>query len=98
MRALSTLYARQPDGPFRPHCGDMDGMKLKGRATRPGVHKCMGPACHEQFAVTVGTIFERSHIPLSKWVAAFHLVCASKKGISTLQLQRMLGLASYKTA
>lgn len=89
---------RWPDGPFCPHCGDLEHVKLKGKATRPGVYKCKGPACRKQFTVTVGTIFERSHIPLSKWVAAFYLVCTSKKGISALQLQRMLGLASYKSA
>lgn len=87
---------RWPDGPACPHCGDTKAGKLNGKATRPGVHKCWG--CRKQFTVTVGTIFHRSHISLRQWVMAFHLVCASKKGISALQLQRMLGLKSYKSA
>jgi transposase-like protein len=62
---------------------------------RKGVWKCGG--CRKQFTVTVGTIFEGSHIPLNKWLLAIHLLCASKKGMSSLQFQRMLGV-SYKTA
>jgi hypothetical protein len=50
------------------------------------------------FSVQVGTIFEDSHIPLAKWIAAFHMICASKKGVSALQLQRSLGLGSYRSA
>ena len=63
---------------------------------RPGLYYCR--ECISQFTVTVGTVCEQSHIPLHKWVLAFHLMGASKKGISALQLQRMLGLGSYKSA
>ena len=62
---------------------------------REGVWKCSG--CRQQFTVTVGTIFEDSHIPLNKWLMAFHLLCASKKGMSAHQLHRMLGV-TYKSA
>lgn len=84
--------------PFCPHCGSLSVTKLQGKSTRPGVHKCKDSACRKQFTVTVGTIFEDSHIELRHWVMAFCLICASKKGISALQLQRMLGLGSYKSA
>jgi transposase-like protein len=87
---------RWPNGPACVHCGDTNVAKLNGKATRPGVIKCR--ACRKQFTVTVGTIFERSHIELRHWVMAFCLVCSSKKGISALQIQRMLGLGSYKSA
>ncbi len=62
--------------------------KKEGSKTRKGLYQCNG--CRKQFTVTVGTIFEDSHIPLHKWLAAFHLMCSSKKGISALQLQREL--------
>src|SRR5437870_2039582 len=81
---------RWPDGAACPRCGDTAVTKLQGKSTRPGVYKCKG--CRKPFTVTVGTIFEDSHIELRKWVLAFHLVCSSKKGISALQLQRNLGL------
>ncbi len=69
----------------------------KGKTqVRPGVYKCK--ACDKQFSVTVGTVLEDSHIPLHKWLLAFHLMCSSKKGISALQLQRELELGSYRTA
>ena len=87
-----------PDGPYCPHCGNADPKrihKLKGKSTRPGVHKCN--ECEKPFSVTVGTVFESSHVPLHKWVYATHLLTASKKGISSHQLMRMLGV-SYKTA
>jgi transposase-like protein len=87
---------RWPDGPICPHCGDKNVAKLNGKATRPGLYKCR--ACRKQSTVTVGTIFEGSHISLKKWVMAFAMICASKKGVSALQLQRMLGLGAYKTA
>lgn len=85
-----------PNGAVCAHCKSQNVCKLNGKATRPGVHKCRD--CRKQFTVTVGTIFEDSHIPLSKWVAAFYMMCCSKKGVSSLQLQRMLNLGSYKTA
>jgi transposase-like protein len=85
-----------PDGPVCPHCGLIGAVyKLNGKSQRAGLYKCKG--CEEQFTVTVGTVFERSHIPLNKWVLAFQLMVASKKGMSAHQLHRMLGV-TYKTA
>ena len=83
-----------------PRCGGADPYKLTAKPgskspVRPGVWKCR--ACRRQFTVTVGTIFEDSHIPISKWLLAIHLLCASKKGMSAHQLHRMLGV-TYKTA
>lgn len=89
---------RWPEGPVCPHCGNVDQakiIKLKGKSTRPGLYQCK--ECREPFTVTVGTVMERSHIPLSKWVYAFHLMAASKKGVSAHQLHRMLGI-TYKSA
>lgn len=77
------------------HCNSKEVVKLKGKSTRAGVYKCRN--CRKQFTVTLGTIFEGSHIPIGKWLMAFHLICSSKKGISALQLQRNLGL-TYKSA
>jgi transposase-like protein len=98
-RARAALEAiRWPDGPICPHCGNSDQEKIakgEGKAHRPGLYYCA--ACNGQFTVTVGTVMERSKIPLSKWLFAMHLMGASKKGISALQLQRMLGV-TYKTA
>jgi len=85
---------RWPDGKVCPHCGIASD--VWNLVTRPGLYKCK--ACRKQFTVTVGTIFHRSHITLKQWVIAFHLMCSSKKGISALQLQRELGLASYQSA
>jgi len=85
-----------PDGPICPHCGTVDEATLmKGKSTRPGLYQCN--ACRKPFTVTVGTLYERSKIPLHKWLAATHLMMASKKGISALQVGRMLGV-SKKTA
>lgn len=87
---------RWPNGPICPHCGSEDkATKLKGKSTRPGVYKCK--ECRKPFSVSVGTLFERSHVPLHKWVLAFHLMSASKKGMSAHQLHRMLDV-QYKTA
>ena len=87
---------RWPNGPVCPHCGGADRQsKLEGKAHRPGVHFC--GYCRQQYTVTVGTVFERSKIPLHKWILATHLLCASKKGMSSHQLHRMLGV-TYKTA
>src|ERR1700726_4063638 len=83
-------------GRFCPHCGAVDQSTLmQGKSHRPGLYQCN--ACRQPFTVTVGTIYERSHIPLNKWLAATHLMMASKKGISSLQIGRLLGL-SKKTA
>ncbi|MEA2874876.1 MAG: hypothetical protein QOF14_72 [Hyphomicrobiales bacterium] len=88
-----------PRGPVCPHCGNADETKvtrLEGEAHRPGLLQCNEPECREQFTVTVGTVFERSKIPLTKWLAALFLMTASKKGISAHQMHRMLGI-SYKS-
>jgi transposase-like protein len=87
---------RWPDGAICPHCGGCDRvMKLQGKSTRKGVYKCGD--CRKQFTVTVGTVYERSHVPINKWIMATHLMCSSKKGISAHQLHRNLGV-TYKTA
>jgi transposase-like protein len=87
---------RWPDGPYCPHCGELENIKrLKGKSHRPGLHQCN--SCRGHFTVTVGTLYERSKIPLHKWLLATHLMCASKKGISAHQLHRMLGI-TYKSA
>jgi transposase-like protein len=78
-----------PNGPVCPHCGSIDRMKLMGgNATRPGLYKCY--ACRKQSRVTVGTVFESSHIKLHVWLQAAYLMCSSKKGISSNQLARTL--------
>jgi len=88
---------RWPDGPVCPHCGIVDqATELQGKSTRPGLYKCR--ACRKPFTATMGTLYERSHIPLNKWLLATHLLCSSKKGISAHQLWRMLGFGSYRTA
>lgn len=88
---------RWPDGPICPHCGSIDNAtELKGQSTRPGVYKCKD--CRKPFTATIGTLYERSHIPLHKWLLATHLICSSKKGMSAHQLWRNLGFGSYRTA
>lgn len=87
---------RWPKGPACVHCGSTNVYRVGGSNHRPGLLACRD--CRGHFTVTVGTVMEDSHLPLSKWVGAFHLICASKKGISALQMQRQLGLGSYKTA
>jgi transposase-like protein len=87
-----------PNGPVCPHCGNTDQARigrLLGKTTRPGLRKCY--ECRKPFTVRIGTIFEDSHLALRLWLQAIHLLCASKKGISTRQLQRMLG-CGMKTA
>jgi len=80
-----------PNGPRCPHCGERERIvRLAGKSNRRGVHKCR--ACRKPFRVTVGTVFEASHIPLNKWLQAIHLMCSSKEGISTHQLHRTLGI------
>jgi hypothetical protein len=80
---------RWPDGPVCPHCGVIgEAYRLRGETTRKGLYKCAG--CHEPFTVTIGTLFEDSHIPLHKWLLAIHLMCSSKKGMSAHQLWRNL--------
>jgi transposase-like protein len=86
-----------PFGPHCPRCGVTGNRitKLQGASTRPGVYKCKD--CRKPFSVTVGTVMERSHIPLSKWVLAAQLMASSKKSMSANQLHRMLG-TNYETA
>ncbi len=80
-----------PNGAVCPHCGCTDRMKrMGGTATRPGLYKCY--ACRKQSRVTVGTVFESSHIKLHMWLQATYLLCSSKKGISSNQLARTLGV------
>lgn len=86
-----------PDGPVCPHCGSGKSTELKGKAHRDGLYQCNEPECREQYTVTVGTLYERSKIPLSKWLMASYLLCASKKGMSTRQLSRMLGVSVKST-
>lgn len=85
-----------PSGPFCPHCGAVEGItRLAGKSHRAGLHQCN--ACRGHFTVTNGTVMERSHIKLAKWVLGFHLMAASKKGMSAHQLHRMLRI-TYKAA
>lgn len=95
-KAREWLEARVwPNGPTCPHCGVVgQATLLKGKSHRPGLYQCN--ACREPFTVTVGTLYERSKVPLHKWLAVTHLMMASKKGMSALQISRMIGL-SYKT-
>src|SRR5579871_4074919 len=97
-RAREWLEARVwPNGPVCPHCGAISELvtKLTGAKHRPGVYQCN--QCREQFTVTVKTVFERSKIPLTKWLAALFLLTASKKGVSAHQIHRSLGI-SYKSS
>lgn len=88
---------RWPNGPICPHCGGTDRIyPIKEGAARAGLYQCGN--CNEQFTVTVGTVMHKSKIPISKWAMAFYLLCTHKKGMSALQLQRDLGLGSYRTA
>lgn len=95
--AYEYLEARiWPSGPVCPHCGGVDRVgKLKGKSTRIGVWKCY--QCRKPFRATVGTVFEASHVPLRLWLQAIHLMSSSKKGISSNQLHRTLGV-TLKTA
>jgi transposase-like protein len=97
-KAREWLEARVwPQGPTCPHCGNADSAKiraLEGKAHRAGLFQCA--ECRNQFTVTVKTVFERSKIPLTKWLAALFLMTASKKGVSAHQVHRMLGI-SYKS-
>ncbi len=87
-----------PNGPVCPHCGCTDGhTKFAGKKHRAGVWKC-NSGCGEQFTVTLNSIMEASHISIRHWLMAFALICSAKKGVSALQLQRQLGLGSYRSA
>jgi transposase-like protein len=87
-----------PKGPVCPHCGNWDDKRigrLTGKTSRPGLRKCY--ACRKTFTVRIGSIFEDSHFPLHLWLQAIQLICGSKKGISTRQIQRTFN-CSMKTA
>jgi transposase-like protein len=95
-KAREALEAsRWPNGPVCPHCGSMGKIGHVTGKARKGLYYCGD--CGKQFSVTVGTVFERSHVPLTKWWLAVHLISSSKKGMSAHQLHRMLGV-TYKTA
>ena len=91
---------RWPDGPACVHCGCAEKIyPIKPnpeKKVRAGLYECGD--CHSQFSVTVGTIFEKSKVPLNLWLVAWYMMCSSKKGFSATQLQRTLGLGSYRTA
>jgi transposase-like protein len=95
--AIAWVEARVwPEGPVCPHCGATDRIsRMGGKATRIGLWKCYH--CRKQFTVKVGTIFEDSHVPMNLWLQAIYLLCSSKKGISSNQLSRTLGV-TLKTA
>lgn len=87
---------RWPHGPICPHCGVVnEATNVGGKSARVGCYQCN--ACREQFTVTVGTVFERSKVPLNKWLLATYLMSSSKMGYSAHQLHRTLGV-TYKTA
>lgn len=87
---------RWPDGAYCPHCGECEKVTLLGgKSTKPGTYICK--SCRTKFTVTVGTVFERSHIGLAKWMLAFRLMASAKKGVSAHQLHRSLGI-TYKSA
>jgi transposase-like protein len=85
-----------PEGPVCPHCGGVERIgKMGGKSTRIGTYKCY--QCRKPFTVKIGTIFEASHVPLNVWLQAMYLIAGSKKGISSNQLHRTLGV-TLKTA
>jgi len=84
-----------PEGPVCPHCGSISGKHYDLRKTRVGLRKCSD--CRRQFTVKVGTVFESAHLPLHKMLQAVYLLCSSKKGISSHQLHRILGI-QYNSA
>jgi len=85
-----------PNGPVCPHCGGIERIsKMQGKSTRIGVYKCY--QCRKQFSVKVGTVFEDSHVPMHLWLQAVYLMCSSKKGVSSNQLHRTIGV-TLKTA
>ncbi len=84
-----------PNGPICPQCGSDDAPRLSNKKHRAGLVQCN--VCREQFTVTVGTVFERSKVPLHKWLLCNHLLCASKKAMSAREIGRLLGI-TYKTA
>ena len=91
-KALAHIEAsRWPDGePSCPHCGSTYTRKMGGK-TQAGMHLCND--CRDKFTARVGSVMERSHIPVHKWLLAIHLMAASKKGHSAKQIERMLGIS-----
>jgi transposase-like protein len=88
---------RWPSGPFCPFCGTFDDVSpFGGKSMGPGWYWCS--KCRDKFTVRVGTVLERSHIALHKWLIGFRLYASSKKGFSAHQLMRTLGLGSYRSA
>jgi transposase-like protein len=93
---------RWANGKYCPHCGNADEKRIwsltanKAKKIRLGLYKCA--ECEESFTVKVGTVMERSLVPLQKWIIGFYIMCASKTQVSALQLQRQLELGSYNTA
>lgn len=85
---------RWPNGAICPHCGTRSERvtKLKGSKHRPGLYQCN--VCKGQFTVTVGTLYEGSHIPLRKWLLAIHLLESADSGVTTYRLHRLLGISS----
>jgi predicted Zn finger-like uncharacterized protein len=79
-----------------PHCGSRNIVRIESKVARDGLLRCKD--CRKQFTVTTGTVMHGSHITLRQWVQAFYSVCTHKKGVSALQLQRNLGLGSYRSA
>ncbi|MEP3889419.1 MAG: IS1595 family transposase [Hellea sp.] len=88
---------RWPEGAVCPHCKSKNVRELNGKSHRAGLRQCNEKECRQQFTVTVGTVFERSKVPLNKWLLTTHLMTASKKGMSAHQIHRMIGV-TYKTA
>src|SRR5689334_18019291 len=94
-KALAHLEASRWGGePSCPHCGSLRVRRMEGK-TQAGMFLCND--CRDKFTVRTGTVMERSHVPLHKWLLATHLMAASKKGMSAKQMERMLGV-TYKTA
>jgi len=93
---------RWPNGPVCPHCGNADASRIYAIAANPkhkvraGLYECQD--CHGQFTVRTGGVMESSHLPLTKWAVAWRLLSGAKKGMSALQVQRTLGIGSYRTA
>ena len=85
-----------PKGPFCPHCGETKKVyRLRGKSHRPGLFDCN--SCNQAFTITVGSVMESSHLPLTRWALGFHLMVSSKKGVTARRLHRQLGI-SYRAA
>lgn len=103
LSALNETQAREmlerirwPNGPVCAHCGCMDNIRKIKSEKRPGLYRCGD--CKMQFTVKVNTIMHDLHFPIRLWLMAFSIMCSAKKGVSALQLQRQMGIGSYKCA